>query len=476
MDACLSASTDRIDAVSSLPPERKLTSDFGRKVILDLSSREKEFENGYFPLNIIFDIQESDSWTMGYQEFFGFDAERIKKLFRFKSEVIMPFHTYKVPVIRLLKETPKEAVCQVFENVNTGGVALTVFELLTATYAADGFNLSNDWKERKESFIKTDPVLKHIRDTDFLMSVCLLSSYKRKQSGGDGAVSCKRKDILDMPLSEYKPNAQELMAGIKRAARFLHTQKIFDSKNLPYQTQLVPLFTLCTLLGDEFEKLPIRDKLRRWYWCGVMGELYGGANETRFSLDVQQFPEWILDDSKTPITVTDANFSPSRLLTLQTRNSAAYKGVMALLMQGEGSRDLINGDPIQVTTYFDEAVDIHHLFPQAYCESSNLPRIKYNSIINKAPLTSSTNRALGGKSPSEYLNRIQSKHKITDDILACHLKSHLADYNLMKTDSFDEFIAHRATGLLNVIQSATGKTITGRDSEETILSFGNTLI
>ena len=46
-----------------------------------------------------------------------------------------------MPTINLDKSTPKEAVCQVFEKVNTGGVTLTVFELLTATYAVDDFEL-----------------------------------------------------------------------------------------------------------------------------------------------------------------------------------------------------------------------------------------------------------------------------------------------------------------------------------------------
>ncbi|MCP5197422.1 MAG: hypothetical protein H6974_11665 [Gammaproteobacteria bacterium] len=32
-----------------------------------------------------------------------------------------------------------------FEKVNTGGVALSVFELMTATYAAEGYNLRDDW-------------------------------------------------------------------------------------------------------------------------------------------------------------------------------------------------------------------------------------------------------------------------------------------------------------------------------------------
>jgi hypothetical protein len=24
----------------------------------------------------------------------------------------------------------------------------------------------------------------------------------------------------------------------------------------------------------------------QWYWCGVFGELYGSANETRYALDI----------------------------------------------------------------------------------------------------------------------------------------------------------------------------------------------
>ena len=58
---------------------------------------------------------------------------------RFQEVIVSPFVQYLVPTIDLAKSTPKEAVCQVFEKVNTGGVTLTVFELLTATYAAGNF-------------------------------------------------------------------------------------------------------------------------------------------------------------------------------------------------------------------------------------------------------------------------------------------------------------------------------------------------
>lgn len=70
--------------------------------------------------------------------------------------LVIPTIQYKIPVILLGKETPKEAVCQVFENVNTGGVSLTVFELVTAIFAMDDFELRKDWEDRKEQYFNKD--------------------------------------------------------------------------------------------------------------------------------------------------------------------------------------------------------------------------------------------------------------------------------------------------------------------------------
>ena len=56
---------------------------------------------------------------------------------------------YQVPVISLDKGTSKEAVCTVFEKVNTGGVTLSVFELVTASFAAGNFRLREDWDKRR---------------------------------------------------------------------------------------------------------------------------------------------------------------------------------------------------------------------------------------------------------------------------------------------------------------------------------------
>ena len=65
------------------------------------------------------------------------------------NNILNNFTGYSLPVISLNKETPKEAVCMVFEKVNTGGVTLSTFELVTAVFAAEDYSLRDDWKERQ---------------------------------------------------------------------------------------------------------------------------------------------------------------------------------------------------------------------------------------------------------------------------------------------------------------------------------------
>lgn len=463
---------DRADAIISLPPDRKITRDFGRETVLDVSTNEKEYELYLFPLSLVFDTEQFMNWKVGFNQFYRFSEESSRFLMQFEQAIWMKFQQYKVPVIELLKGTPKEAVCQVFEKVNTGGVSLSVFELMTATFAADDFNLREDWEAREARIEQINP-LQAIDATAFLTAVTLLASYYRHTSSG-GAVSCKRKDVLKLTLEDFKKYADKIELGLKAAARLLAREKIFDIRNLPYSTQLIPLSTICAVLGDKFESDPVKKKLARWYWCGVFGELYGGANETRFAFDVPEVIRWIGGEEE-PRTIRDASFNPTRLLSLQSRLSAAYKGLMALLMQ-KGSEDFLNGDPIELTTYFDLAIDIHHIFPRVYCEKQGYKRHKWNSVINKAPLSARTNRIIGGRAPSIYLDSLEKNHNMEHDRLDKIIESHQAEPQYMRADEFDEFIIDRAIRLLDLIHSATGKAISGRDADEVVAEFGRSLI
>lgn len=110
-----------------------------------------------------------------------------------------------------------------------------------------------------------------------------------------GTVSCKKKDVLELKLEEYTGYADALTRGFIEAEKLLEEERIFSSKDLPYSTQLIPLAVICTLL-EENNRIKIannKNKIKQWYWCGVFGELYGGANETRFVYDVVGVMNWI---------------------------------------------------------------------------------------------------------------------------------------------------------------------------------------
>lgn len=146
---CLDPNADRLDAIVSVSDKKQQTTNIGRTVTLDLSTREKEFENLMFPLNITFSANDTDDWRYDMEDYYLNNREYSLLFREFSQKILRPILAYSMPVIQLDKETPKEAVCQIFENVNTGGVPLTVFELVTATFAADGHELRKDWEEIK---------------------------------------------------------------------------------------------------------------------------------------------------------------------------------------------------------------------------------------------------------------------------------------------------------------------------------------
>ena len=482
MEKCMDENEDRLDAVIAVPPDRKTKENFDRDIKLDLSNQDKEYEQKMFPVNIVFDSNALMKWQFGYMMHYSGQNEAVKLLEDFQREVITTIISYKLPVITLSKETPREAVCKVFENVNTGGVPLTVFELVTATYATREFNLRDDWKVCKKQIrgiddtLRTD-LLDGIDETTFLTAVALYTSYVDKQAGKIGAVSCKKKDVLNLTFESYVANRDQVLLGFRIARDFLlKYQYVFRQRDLPYTTQLIPLAAICAFLGkskcNEANTIAI---LSRWYWCGILGEMYGGANETRYANDIEDVVDEVLQRPSQSRTVNSAFFSATRLLTLRTRLSAAYKGIMALLYKAK-CRDFMNDTTIDIVNSMLEAPDIHHIFPEAYCEKMGIKRQRYNSIINKTPILPATNRSIGGNAPSEYIKIILKKvNNLTEEELKARIESHCINYDALVSDDFDTYFIDRAKKLLNLIEAAMGKPVADRSAEITIEQFGASL-
>jgi hypothetical protein len=472
IDEAISEHSDRDQAIRAIPVDRRVRSNFGRQLDEDYSTDKKECAAGMFPLRIVFDANAREDWSEMYKDQGDTFREKWKD---FRRLVLDPITNYVVPLIKLAKDTPQDAVCTVFEKVNTGGIQLTVFELLTAMFAGDrdhllasgkDFELGSDWKKVRSRLLAESVLAEFATEEGnpaFLQAICLLVTRDRKasfqptpgQPGVAPAVSCKRTDMLRLSLPEYSKWRDPVADAFKWCASFLTRESIYRARDLPYPSQLVPLAVLRVLLGKKADNHGVYQKLRRWYWCGVLGELYGGATETRSARDVEQVYAWIAEGGPVPETITSAVFRENRLLTLSSRMSAAYKGLYALIM-AHGCEDWLHKQRLDFAVNAALQVDIHHVFPREWCKLNGISGRAVDSIVNKTAISFDTNRAIGAKSPADYLAFLEKRAGIDPAAMDVLVASHSIDPDTLRRNDFKAYTADRTNRLLKLVEEAMG--------------------
>ena len=130
-------------------------------------------------------------------------------------------------------------------------------------------------------------------------------------------------------------------------------------------------------------------------------------------------------------------------------------------MQRDRALDWRTGAEVQEQTCFDESIDIHHVFPRAWCERHGIGCRLYNSIVNKAVLSAPTNRSLGSDAPSAYLKRLQDQQTLGPEQIDTLLQAHFIDPARLRADDLIGMMVARAAALATEIAEATGRPVTG---------------
>lgn len=486
-------------SVVAVPASRVIYDAIYRKTLLDVSTPEKEYESHLFPLNQVFNFFNwLGGWQAHWKEHVAPQEVPVQELLALIGRV----NQYAMPFIQLSKDNGRRAVCTIFEKVNTGGKKLDAFELLTAMYAAvplpnnEVFDLRKDWygqspvlaggpKPGRQATLRAtghaDGVLKSLASTEFMQPALLLHTMALRRladaAGKKGkelpAISCKNEDLLDLPLQAYIGYADRVQRGFVTASKFVNQDMVLRHKELPYPPQLVTLATVFAALEGSTVAEPAKEKLRQWFWCVALDEAYSSSTETKIARDVPELLAWLAGSGPAPRTVDETLIQADRLDTLRSRLAAAYKAMHALLLR-HGCRDFINGQSAHLSSFYAEPMDIHHIFPKRWCEKQNIPIPpgRFNSIINKTPISASSNRAIGGDAPSIYLKRIEEKHKLSAAQLDEILRSHLIDPVHLRNDDFEAFYKARKTALGGLIETATGKTVLVHPSVIGVLPSG----
>ncbi|GJD16385.1 hypothetical protein RIVM261_013410 [Rivularia sp. IAM M-261] len=465
IEKCLEPQRDRKTAVIALPESKVMRTRNGE--FIDCSTPDNEYEALLFPLSKVFFFSE---WRSKFSKYWQYNPEKLELIDTLELEVLKKFEHYQIPVIQLRDSLPKEGVCQVFEDTNTAGCDLNFFDLMSSSYCASDFSLRDDWKDRENRF-QSFNVLRKVRNTDFIQAVTLVAGYARRvEAAKQGwnldklpGVACGRTEVLKLTQEEYQMWADPVTRGFEEAARFLHCQKIFDAEDVAYPIQLVALSAILTTLGERSRSFQARCMLERWLWCGMFGEIYTHWHDSQAGRDIVEVPAW-LSGGSIPFAITQANFSFERLISVRKRLGAVYQGFAALLRR-EGAVDWITGEQINDVVYFEEQIDSHHIFPVAWCRKKGIDPKKYNCLVNRTPLSAKTNKTIGCKAPSLYLNEFEL-HGTRPSSLDKILQSHCITVETLRCDDFEVFFQMRAKALMELIGKAMGKNLSFEPNQD----------
>lgn len=397
--------------------------------------------------------------------------ERVKA---FNNKVLKPLAAYSVPMIRLDRSTVNSGIGIIFAHANSRGLKMDVYELLTAMFRLqdEDFNLSEHW-ERTREILRRHPALDGIGQTQFLAAVSLYVTAKK------GRANAHREAIVHLSLDDYLHGSEVMRAAFDETATFLNQRCILSTQQVPYEAQLVPLAVIIALLTETPEVLEHQeawDRLHRWFWCGVFGEIYGGASiHIRSAIDVDEVTAWVraavggFPETEVPRTVRDARFVESRLLSAEP-DSGVYKGIDALIM-GRGARDWRTGITFDRASYAELGTHFRPVFPLAWCEEHGVPSVLADSVLNRTPMSRRTHVMVENSSPARYMYRIQSKSLMGDEEFDEVLRGHLMEPKLILAANAEEFFPDRRRRFVQMIEEAMGAAAI-RDVDESNLHGG----
>jgi len=418
-------------------------------------------EKKVLPLSVIFGGQGFHSWLDEITELLEHDEKKRlspkerKDLRDAYEKFIAPIVSYEFPVVTLTGNPSLEAVCTIFETLNNTGVRLSVFDLLSARYFPDGYNLRKMW-------------LDAVENSDYLGDFEIDPYYILQMICSSVLNSVKRSDVLKLKAEVVSENWENAIWGMNSALEMLSDEcGVLTPNWLSYNTILIPMATIFAqnrqLKGANVGVF--RAKLKRWYWCSVFGQTYESNPTSQTITDITQIQTWLKGGNE-PQSVKGFVFD-NDLCRVSNKQRAVYRGLMCLVIR-KPSLDFHSTKQISAALIKASSIDDHHIFPKGYLQETEPwmselkgdKEIEIDSILNRTLIDRETNQRIGKNPPGAYLTDIENtiKEKSGDPtMLAKILESHNlpSDKNssLWQND-FNQFRENRAKALGDLVLEA----------------------
>ena len=447
-----------------------------------LSTPELQFERNIFPLQVISEGgYELFEWAEAYGKYWQSRAdqapdEKSKNIALQNAANAKPFGkeindtltNYQISHVELDKEIGVEKVCDIFTQINSKGIQLDIFDLLNALMKPKDIQLKHMYREARDrlGFVETPKMNVYILQVMSILrqSYCSPKYLYFLQPGVEKPVrlpdGTRKQDILVADTSEFVALWNQAVDALERVIALLRHPQEYGAVGqayIPYAS-IVPAFAaINTLVGLQPAKrqLSARRKVRLWYWASVFLSRYSSSVESTAARDFTAMREWLANEEAKPDLIDEFALS-YRSIDMRSevkRGSSIYSAIFNLFVLA-GARDWMSGD---VPPYGD--LDDHHIVP-AWWGRDNKVGPAINSILNRSPLTSDTNRnVIREKLPNEYLPELiaENGEAAVLAILESHFISKTALDILLRPsftpDDYEDFISERHRTLLDGIDN-----------------------
>jgi hypothetical protein len=466
-----------LDVLLDEPDSDDVVFDRAKRELRGLDEVDAQYEQRMLPCKVLLSQQRFYQWRDGFEDWLR--QTRPSDLVRYRSEwrdawttAVTAFQTFEVPLVELPRVDEGDSdsigrVCAIFEKLNSTGVDLSVYDLLTARLYRSGIRLHDLWNEAVKTHARLRTWSKGKADEHkFGVLVLRTLALLRK-------LDPKPRILIDLAPENFDADWRRAAAAMERALEMTEMVGpdgfgVFSEKWLPGYG-LIPILAA---LRSEIEERKLgaheREDLRRWYWCNVFLERYSSAVESKSRKDYLEMTRHWLEDGPEPDVFREAQNwigSPGfRIRDSASYASAVYSGVFCLLAL-RNARDWRRGEDIRLQLLQD-----HHVFPQANLKRHGIAgRVGVNTIANRTLISDETNGKIKDKAPADYLADFEIfPSGATPDLLDPHFLDESSTQlmreafeDLTNEDAaalYERFVQTRQAAMISEIRRACGIT------------------
>ena len=449
-----------------------------------LDKSEVQYGRRVLPCTKLLDAGDFNDWLWGLSAWLQANDSEGWESFNSSwrnawSRIATAFQTFEVPLVELprVEEDDPESigrVCAIFEKLNSTGVELSVYDLLTARLYPSGVRVHDLWEESCNAHKLLREWSDGNADTNkfgvlILRTLALLRGFE-----------VKSQQLIGLKSQDFERDWRRAAAAVERALELLTRVAedgfgVFARKWLPGFGFLPVLAALRREIEDRKLGPGARAELRRWYWCNVFLERFSSGVESKSRKDYSEMLAHWTEGTVEPTVFAEAQArigAPGfSIRSSASYSSAVYSGVFCLLALG-GAKDWSYGEAIDL-----QRLEDHHIFPQAWLRTHGISaRGKMNSVVNRTLVSDDTNKKIMADAPAHYLLRPDVfPDGATSEVLVPHFIDEIArDWmsiavdDLSRADAaafFDEFCTARETKIISCIRDACGVTaVSGTDA------------